>query len=103
MTIEKMLAAGKRLPKRLQTRLETIRAVYEQQKHMFENHEQTVANRIVSISQPHIRPIVRVKAKSKVEFGAKLDISVADGYTRLEAFSFESYNEAAFLKNVVQR
>ena len=51
---------------------------------MFDNQTHTVENRIVSLSQPYIRPIVREKAKAPVEFGAKLDISVANGYVRLE-------------------
>ncbi len=50
--------------------------VYEQQRYMFENNIHTVENRIVRISQPYICPIVRGKAKSPVEFGAKLDLSV---------------------------
>ena len=43
---------------------------------MFTNNTHSVEDRIVSISQPYIRPIVRGKAKSPVEFGAKLDLSV---------------------------
>ena len=39
-------------------------------------------------------PIVRGKAGKPVEFGAKLDISVVDGWTRLECCSFDAYNEA---------
>jgi DNA-directed RNA polymerase subunit E'/Rpb7 len=47
----------------------------------------------VSLSQPWLRPIVRGKAKSPVEFGAKLDISVVEGFTRLEHISFSAYKE----------
>lgn len=43
------------------------------------------------------------KAKSKVEFGAKLDISVVEGYTRLEELSFEAYNESTVLKGALER
>ena len=55
------------------------------------------------MSQPFIRPIVRGKAAKPVEFGAKPDISVADGLTRLECFSFDAYNEAVNLKKVTKR
>jgi hypothetical protein len=103
MNIEKMLASGAALPHRLQERLQTIRIVSEQQRQMYDNKVHRVENRIVSISKPFLRPIVRGKAKSPVEFGAKLDISVADGYTRLETFSFDSYNEATLLGEIVQR
>ena len=34
------------------------------------------------------------KAGKPVELGAKLDISVVDGWTRLECCSFDAYNEA---------
>jgi IS5 family transposase len=62
-----------------------------------------VPDRIVSLSQPWLRPIVRGKAKAAVEFGAKLDISVCDGLTRLEYFSFDAYNEAQNLTEMIER
>ena len=62
--------------------LGTIRAVYEQQKYMYDNCTHSIPDRIVSVSQPFVRPIVRGKAGKPVEFGAKLDISVVDGWTR---------------------
>ena len=102
-TIDTLLEKGVELPKRWKERLETLRIVFEQQNKIYETHTRTVKNRIVSISRPYLRPIVRGKAKANVEFGAKLDISVADGYTRLETFSFEAYNEACFLKDVIER
>lgn len=42
-------------------------------------------------------------AGKPVEFGAKLDISVADGWTRLERFSFDAYNEAENLPMMAER
>ena len=82
--------------------LDILTAVYEQQRYMFENNTHTVENRIVSISQPYIRPIVRGKARSPVEFGAKLDLSVDEtGMCRLEKLSFDAYNESAVLKTAI--
>ena len=82
--------------------LDILTIVYEQQQYMFENNTHTVENRIVSISQPYIRPIVRGKAKSPVEFGAKLDLSVdEDGMCRIEKLSFDAYNESAVLKAAI--
>ena len=49
------------------------------------------ANRIVSIFQPHIRPIVRGKAK--VEFGAKIGVSIYNGYSFVDHHSWDAYNE----------
>lgn len=83
--------------------LETLKKVYEQQLFMHQNHVHSVPNRIVSISQPHVRPIVRGKAKSPVEFGAKLDISVTEGFARIEHISYEAYNEAENLQDIIER
>lgn len=102
-TLGRMLEAGGELPLRWQERLETLQTVYRQQLEMYQAKTHSIEERIVSISQPHLRPIVRGKAKSPVEFGAKLDISVVDGYTRLETLSFDAYNEATFLKEVIER
>lgn len=101
--IDNMVANGKELSAKKEIRLQTIKAVFDQQKYMFDNRTHTVENRIVSLSQPYIRPIVRGKAKAPVEFGAKLDISVADGFVRLEKQSFDAYNEATVLKEVIER
>lgn len=101
--IDTMLATGKFLSKKLTTRLDTIRNVYDQQKFMYDQQTHSVENRIVSLSRPFIRPIVRGKAGKPVEFGAKLDISVSDGWTRLEVLSFAAYNEAVNLKDMAER
>ncbi len=73
--------------------LETIIELYRQQKYMFDNKTHSVENRIVSISQSHVRPIVRGKARTNVEFGAKLAISVVDGFAYLEKLSWDNFNE----------
>jgi len=101
--IDKKLDLGKALNSRQAERLKTIRTIYDQQKYMYDRHTHTVPDRIVSVSQPFIRPIVRGKAAKPVEFGAKLDISVVDGWTRLEYFSFDAYNEAMNLKEITKR
>ena len=55
------------------------------------------------MSQPFVRPIVRGKAGKPVEFGAKLDISVVDGWTRLECCPFDACNEAGNLREMAER
>lgn len=81
--------------------LNTITTLYEQQLYMYENHVHTVEDRIVSIAQPWVRPIVRGKAHVNTEFGAKLHISMVNGYARIERLSFDAYNEASdFFKAV---
>ena len=83
--------------------IEIIEMVYEQQKYMYDNRTHTVPHRIVSISQPFIRPIIRGKAAADVEFGAKLDLSIVDGLGRIEKISFEAYNESEVLQDVIDR
>lgn len=102
-TIDTMLESGGELSERKQARLETVRKLYEQQKYMYDNHCHSVPDRIVSLSQPWLRPIVRGKTKTPVEFGAKLDISVCNGWTRLEVLSFDAYNEAGGLQAMLER
>ena len=82
----------------------TILKLYEQQKYMYEHKEHSVADRIVSISQPWLRPIVRGKVTAPVEFGAKFDLSPdTEGYGRIEKISFDPYNEGASLQAVAER
>ena len=101
--IDSKLSLGKILNARQTERLDTIRTIYEQQKYMYDHHTHSVPDRIISVSQPFVRPIVRGKAGKPVEFGAKLDISVVDGWTRLEFCSFDAYNEAGNLRAMVER
>ncbi len=102
-TIENLPVKTDSLPKQLRAKLETVKKLYEQQKYMYDNHTHSVPDRIISISQPWLRPIVRGKAKAPVEFGAKLDISVVNGFTRLEYHSFDAYNEALKLSDMIER
>lgn len=76
-----------------QERLSTIKLFYSQQKEMLDNKTHTVEDRIVSLSQPWVRPIVRGKSKAPTEFGAKISISVVNGYTFVDRLSFDAYNE----------
>lgn len=100
--IAEKLEQGKTLNTHQKERLETISKIYEQQKHMYDNHTRSVSDRIVSVSQPFVRPIVRRKAGKPVEFGMKLDISVSDGWTKLEYHSFDAYNEATKLGEMIE-
>jgi hypothetical protein len=75
-----------------------IRTLYQQQMQMYTRGSHQVPDRIVSISQPHVRPIVRGKAGQSVEFGAKISIShQKDGYVSLDKVSWDAYNESGDL------
>lgn len=101
--VEEMMKQGKELTTRQDSRLDVVKKVYEQQLYMYGNHTHKVTERIVSLSQPYIRPIVRGKTKVPVEFGVKLDISVVDGFVRLEKQSFDAYNEGEYLIETIER
>ena len=75
-----------------------ISELYRQQLELFNEKKWSIPDRIVSISQPHIRPIVRGKAGKKVEFGAKVSISLVDGFAFVDRVSFDAYNESEDLK-----
>lgn len=75
----------------------TIQALYEQQQKMYETKIHSIDNRIVSISQPHVRPIVRGKSNAAVEFGAKVGISLIDGYAYVDKIGWDAYNEESLL------
>ena len=84
-------------------RLLVIRTLYEQQLHMYETRSHKVPGRIVSISQPHVRPIVRGKANKDVEFGAKISISSQkEGYVSLDKISWDAYNESGDLTEQIE-
>ena len=102
--LEAYMAEGYALPGRDIGMYLTIRKLYEQQRYRYDNKTHQVSDRIVNPSQPYIRPIVRGKAKSPVEFGAKYDVSVDEkGHARLEKISFTPYHEGSVLKDAVER
>lgn len=86
-----------RLSKKQYKDLLVCSELFRQQDEMYTKKTHQIEDRIVSISQPHIRPIVRGKAGAAVEFGAKLTISVVDGFTFIEKLSWDNYNEGVDL------
>jgi len=103
--VDKLLAKPGReviLEKRDRKILETVRLVYAQQKYMYDNKTHQCSNRVVNLYQPHIRPMPRGKDKADVEFGAKINISEVNGFTRIDHFSWEAYNEGGDVKLQVE-
>lgn len=100
--IKEFLEQGILIPLALQGDWETLQKVYEQQQFMYDNKTHSVAERIVSFHQPWVRPIVRGKQKAAVEFGAKFDLSIDQGFGRIEKSSFEAYNESEVLVGAVR-
>ncbi len=61
---------------------------------MFDKDVRRIDNRIVNLTKPHVRPIVRGKAGKKTEFGAKISISDDNGFVNVDRISWDNYNEA---------
>jgi len=80
-----------------------IRTLYAQQKQMYDSKTHSIEDRIVSIHQPHVRPIVRGKTTADVEFGAKIQVSLMDGYAFLDDLSWDAFNEGTRLISSVEK
>ena len=83
-------------------RLAVIRTLYAQQREMYESGSTRIDDRIVSLSQPWVRPIVRGKQNAPVEFGAKVAMSDIDGFLRIEYLSWDAFNECHTLQESVE-
>ena len=104
--IEKLIEQGASLEclsHRQYRRLLVGAEISRQQQWMIENGTERIENRIVSVSQPHVRPIVRGKARVNTEFGAKISVSCCDGYVFVERISWDNYNESSDLKMQVEK
>ena len=103
-TIEKQVKTARLqgLSKQEYRNLLVCREVFRQQEQMYRNGEHRIEDRIVSITQPHVRPIKRGKAGVDTEFGSKLMVSVVDGYTRIEKLSWDNYNESTLFIGSVE-
>jgi len=79
-----------------------VSEIYRQQLWLYENKKKSIDDRIVSLNQPHIRPIVRGKAGKTVEFGAKLSASYMNGYVFLDRISWNNFNESTDLETQIE-
>jgi hypothetical protein len=80
-----------------------IQHVYAQQWEMYRNQSRRCDDRIVSISQPYVRPIVRGKLNKPVEFGAKLSVSLTgDGIACVDELRWDAFHEGNDLKSQVE-
>ena len=91
------------LTERQEAKLAVVQQVHDQQREMYDLRRHRVPNRVVSVSQPHVRPIVRGKRSAKVEFGAKIALSLEDGYARIEKLSWDAFNESLTLQDSCER
>ncbi len=91
------------LPRWLLYRYWVIQHVYRQQREMYINKTRRCDDRIVSISQPYVRPIIRGKLDKSVEFGSKLSASLnGDGIACIDELRWDAFNEGKDLKEQVE-
>jgi hypothetical protein len=104
--IDKLLEQPTTLQQSLDKRdwklLQVIHEVYRQQQEMFTEEKRTIEHRIVSIYQPHVRPMPRGKDRVQTEFGSKQLVMLKDGYTHVQTISWDSFNEGIHLKESVE-
>jgi hypothetical protein len=95
--IDALIASGARLSG-LKThwwqKLLVISELHHQQSILLNADTRSMPNRIVNLVQRHVRPIVRGKARAAVEFGAKISVSVRNGFPFLHRISWDPYNES---------
>ena len=91
------------LTQRQRAMLETIRICYAQQQQMYDQRTSRVDDRIVSLHQPHVRPIKRGKVNRPTEFGAKIEVSLVNGYARIEDLRWNAFHEGLTLQASVER
>ena len=84
-----------------QKKINTIRTIYSQQHQKAYGDGGAVKDRIVSLSKPYIRPIVRGKETKTVEFGAKVNKLQVDGISFIQHFSYDAFNEGTQLQNCI--
>ena len=84
-------------------KLLVIGEVCRQQKEMYDSKTHRCDARIVSIAQPHIRPIVRGKEHKPTEFGSKVAIGLVGGYAFITDISWENIPEASLLPDAAER
>ena len=84
--------------------IDIITKVYRQQRNHFQSGDtrESIPDRIVSVSKPYVRPIVRGKEVKSVEFGAKCNNILVDGISFIEKLSFNAFNEGTRLAHCIK-
>jgi hypothetical protein len=91
------------LPGWLLHRYWVIQHVYQQQWEMYHTQTHRCDHRIVSLSQPYVRPMVRGKQDKPVEFGAKLSVSLTgDGLAHVDHLRWDAFHEGLDLPTQVE-
>lgn len=92
---------GEEIQDQAKKKLQIIQKMFEQQREMYRSKIHRATERIVSLSRPHIRPIIRGKNKAEVEFGLKASLSLVDGFCFSDHLSPDPFNESQDLKSQI--
>ena len=91
------------LPNWLLRRYWVLPHLYQQQYAMYKTNTRRCDDRIVSISQPHLRPIIRGKQGKTVEFGAKISVSLTGkGLAHVDKLHWDAQHEGHDLQAQVE-
>jgi len=103
LRLHKAIAENKNvsLSQKQRAQILTITKIYEQQHSKAYGEVEQIKDRIVSLSKPYIRPIVRGKETKAVEFGAKVNKLQVNGISFIEHFSYDAFNEGTRLESCI--
>jgi transposase, IS5 family len=100
--LDKHATLRRALDKRDWKLIRALHETYRQQQEMYNENKHSIADRIVSIYQPHVRPMPRGKDKASVEFGSKQLLMYKDGYTHVHTIGWDNFNEGTCLQQCVE-
>lgn len=98
--IEVLDKTKERFIKEAETFLDTASTILTQQKALYQGLP--VRERIVSVHQPHIRPMVRGKYPISVEFGPKVLLSLKNDFLFLDDIKFNNISDTHLLDTAIQ-
>lgn len=91
------------LPNWLMRRYWVLPHLYRQQYEMYKANVRRCEDRIVSISQPHLRPIIRGKLGKTVESGAKISVTLTgDKLAYVDKLHWHAQHEGHDLQSQVE-
>lgn len=93
----------KALDKRDWKLLQVIHETYRQQQQMYTEDKRSIEDRIVSLYQPHVRPMPRGKDRVQTEFGSKQLVMLKDGFTHVQQINWNNFNEGIHMEQCVEK
>jgi IS5 family transposase len=94
--IETAKRRRKKVYQAVMKRLRVAEEIFRQQREMYARKTHRIADRIVSLHRPYVRPIKTGKQARDTEFGAKGALMHVDGFLFLDHLKHEAFNESEF-------